>query len=175
VEKAHALVYGAGRTPVNWDDVYANFGSTIDPQTIIHVWSNEANVAAATKDGFRVLVSPDGPWYLDQLTMSWQSMYLLEPMAGISDPVQQSLILGGESTMWGETVDASLILATIWPRAAAVAERLWSPMNVTSTTAAETRYAWFRCLLDQRGIEAGPYLNQRARSQPSGPGGCYMQ
>ena len=129
----------------------------------------------ATADGFRVLVSPDGPWYLDALDQTWQNMYLLEPSTGITDPQQLKLILGGESCMWGETVDASVILPTIWPRAAAVAERLWSPIGVNDTGAAEPRYAWFRCLLDRRGIEAGPYLNANARSAPSGPGGCLKQ
>ena len=148
---------------------------TIDPKTIIHVWRDETFVQRATADGFRVLVSPDGPWYLDALGETWQSMYLLEPSKGITDPQQLALILGGESCMWGETVDSSVILPTIWPRAAAVAERLWSPIAVNDTVAAESRYAWFRCLLDLRGIEAGPYNNSNARSAPAGPGGCLRQ
>ena len=175
VERAHEIVYAAGRIPVNWDEVWYNFGTTIDPSTIIHVWRDESYVFNATREGFRVLVSPDGPWYLDGLDTTWQDMYLLEPAKGITDPEQMKLVLGGESTMWGESVDASVILPTIWPRAAAVAERLWSPMNVTSTAMAEPRYAWFRCLLDQRGIEAGPHLNTGARQAPPGPGGCLEQ
>ena len=175
VERAHDIVYAAGRTPVNWDEVWYNFGRTIDPNTIIHVWRDESYVQNATRDGFRVLVSPDGPWYLDGLDTTWQEMYLLEPSKGISDPKQAALILGGESCMWSEHVDASVILPTIWPRAAAVVERLWSAQSVNDTKMAEPRYAWFRCLLDQRGIEAGPYMNPEARTAPNGPGGCLQQ
>lgn len=175
VERAHDIIYKMGRTPINWDEVWANFGTTIDPNTIIHVWRNEEYVFNATRDGFRVLVSPDGPWYLDGLGTTWQQMYNLEPFSGITNTTQQKLILGGESCMWSETVDDSDVFNTVWPRAAAVAERLWSPMDVTDTKLAEPRYANFRCLLNRRGIGAAPYNNANARSAPGGPGPCLAQ
>jgi hexosaminidase len=39
-------------------------------------------------------------------------------------------ILGGEATQWTEIADAENIETRIWPRAAAVAERFWSPKTV---------------------------------------------
>ena len=38
----------------------------------------------------------------------------------------------GQGEMWGETVDASDVESTVWPKLAAIAERLWSPVDVTS-------------------------------------------
>ena len=62
--------------------------------------------------------------------------------------------------MWGEQADASNLDRGVWPRAAAVAERLWTPLNGGAATAAnltaQTRLAQFRCLLVQRGIAASP-------------------
>jgi hypothetical protein len=46
---------------------------------------------------------------------------MTEPLVNITDPEEQKLLIGGEVCMWGETVDASDILQTIWPRAAAAA------------------------------------------------------
>ena len=51
----------------------------------------------------------------------------------------------------------------VWPRAAAVAERLWSDYASTqSTTAATNRLAYHRCRMVARGINASPI----------GPGFC---
>jgi N-acetyl-beta-hexosaminidase len=57
--------------------------------------------------------------------------YNNDPAFGL-EGAQEALVLGGEAPMWGETVDASDLEETLWPRLAAVAENLWSSRNVTS-------------------------------------------
>ena len=44
---------------------------------------------------------------------------------------QQANILGGEAAMWSEVVSAENIESRIWPRMAAMAEKWWSPQELT--------------------------------------------
>ena len=121
------------------------------------------------------IFSPNSVWYLDHTSTTWNTMYTQEPTSFVTNKNNLPLLLGGEGCMWGETVDVSDIEQTIWPRMAAIAERLWSPQNVNDTKKAEPRIAYFRCLLNQRGIEAAPYNNSQAREAPPHPGNCYLQ
>lgn len=45
---------------------------------------------------------------------------------------EKSSILGGEAAMWTELVSAQMLDSRIWPRTAAIAEKWWSPQELTS-------------------------------------------
>ena len=51
----------------------------------------------------------------------------IEPLT----PEQETNLVGGEACMWSEMVDGLTIESRIWPRAAAVAEKMWSPKVLT--------------------------------------------
>lgn len=75
----------------------------------------------AVAKGFKCIYSNQGVWYLDHLDIPWYEYYNADPVEGITDASKQELVLGGEVCMWSETVDASNVQQTIWPRAAAAA------------------------------------------------------
>src|SRR2546428_14151594 len=54
--------------------------------------------------------------------------------------------------MWGETVTPEPIDSRIWPRAAAVAERLWSPRTVTDVADLYRRLRVLSARLEELGI-----------------------
>ena len=171
---------------VVWDEVYSSKGPAVldKAATLINTRFNPSQarsgrvmcVANATRHGFRVIRSENIHWYLDQtLRRPWTAQYAFEPCGDLPTREQCDLIVGGAASQWGETADASDVMQTIWPRAGAVGERLWSPRELNDTRAALPRYVRFRCLLNQRGFVAAPALNPTARSAPPGPGSCFAQ
>ena len=65
--------------------------------------------------------------------------------------------------MWGEYIDETNLMSTLWPRASAAAERLWSDKEVRDLRDAGPRLEEHRCRMLRRGIPAAPV---------SGPGSC---
>jgi hexosaminidase len=175
VEKVHNVALGFGRDPVNWEEVFNHFGTQLDKRSIIHIWLDHATLAKVVAAGYRAILSNNNVWYLDQVAVTWDKFYLNDPFENITDPTQQALVLGGEVCMWGEFADASDVQQTIWPRAAAAAERLWSPATSNSAPEFLPRLESFRCLLNRRGVAAAPVNNADARQAPPGPGSCYVQ
>jgi len=47
--------------------------------------------------------------------------------------------------MWGEWVDGTNLMSRTWPRAAVVAERLWSPATATDMDSMKVRLEAHRC------------------------------
>lgn len=47
---------------------------------------------------------------------------------------QRKNLLGGEACMWTEAADSVILESRIWPRSGAIAEKLWSPQELTDDT-----------------------------------------
>ena len=176
VKRAQSLAAGNSRNVVGWQEIWDYFGTSLDQSTIIHqwLWGSTKLPKNVTSHGYRLIWSDSSVWYLDHLDRTWQAMYAAEPCKGL-ETKECGLVLGGEACQWGETIDTSDIFQTIWPRAAAVAERLWSPSTIVNVTAAEDRMVAFRCLLNRRGVAAAPIKNAKARVAPPNAGSCFWQ
>lgn len=61
------------------------------------------------------------------------------------DEAARKRLIGGEAALWAEFVDGTNSLSRLWPRASAVAERLWSSMDVNDPEDAQFRLDVHRC------------------------------
>jgi len=116
-----------GKTMVGWDEI---LHPDLPKSAVIQSWRGQESLAQAAKQGFRGLLSSG--YYLD---LMWPTSrhYAVDPMSDATANLsseEQKAVLGGEACMWGEYVVGENIDSRIWPRAAAIAERLWSPQEI---------------------------------------------
>ncbi|KAF3701833.1 Beta-hexosaminidase subunit beta [Channa argus] len=158
IQKLLDIVSTTSKGYMIWQEVFDN-GVKLKPDTVVHVWinggSNEemGNVTAA---GYTTILS--APWYLDYISygQDWQKYYRVEPLNFNGTEAQKKLVIGGEACLWGEYVDGTNLTPRLWPRASAVAERLWSDVGVTDISDAFNRLSVHRCRMVERGIPAEP-------------------
>ena len=135
-QRVQKLVTKHGKAVVGWDEVFI---PGVPKDIVIQSWRGQASLAEAAAQGYRGILS--NGYYLD---LGWSAArhYAVDPMGGAAanlTPEQQKLILGGEATMWSEYVNAENMDSRIWPRSAAIAERLWSPQSVTDVASMYAR------------------------------------
>ena len=121
---------------VGWDEI---LHPDLPKNIVVQSWRGQQSLATAAQQGYRGLLSYG--YYLD---LMWPTArhYAVDPMSGAAanlTPEQKALILGGESCQWAEWVTPENVDSHIWPRNAAIAERLWSPQEVTDVNSMYAR------------------------------------
>jgi hexosaminidase len=129
LNKHHKIMMG-------WDEVlHPDLPKTV----VVQSWRGQESLATAARQGYKSLLSFG--YYLD---LMWPASrhYAVDPMSGAAallNPEEKSRIIGGEACMWGEWITPENIDSRVWPRNAAIAERLWSSPEVQDTGSMYTK------------------------------------
>lgn len=137
-----------GKKMIGWDEILQ---PELPKDVVIHSWRGTAALAEAARKGYDGILS--NGYYID-LIQPASHHYASDPLPADSTltPAEAKHVLGGEATMWAEWVTHETIDSRIWPRTAAIAERLWSPRNVTDVNDMYRRMAVISLQLEELGL-----------------------
>lgn len=140
---------------MGWEEIMTK---NLPKDAIIHSWrgSNEGiaagqSLVTAVKSGYKTVLS--NGYYID-LMLGVENHYLNDPMPKniTLTAEEKARILGGEAPIWSELVTPTTIDSRIWPRTAAIAERLWSNENITDMASLRKRMNVISLQLEELGI-----------------------
>lgn len=143
------MLTSRGKMMVGWDEI---LGADLPAEAVIQSWRGRKGLYDAVKSGHQALLS--NGYYVD-LNYSAASHYLNDPLPADAPLTteQKQRILGGEATMWAEFADSVILDSRIWPRTAAIAERLWSPVTVQDVPDMYRRLAVTSVALEALGLQ----------------------
>ncbi|HXW17553.1 MAG TPA: family 20 glycosylhydrolase [Candidatus Acidoferrales bacterium] len=154
------IVSKHGKLMIGWEEILA---PNLPKNAVVQSWHGQETLADAARQGFRSLLSYG--YYLDLMWPAGEH-YANDPLGGdaaVLTPQQQTMVLGGEACMWSEYVSSENIDSRIWPRTAAIAERLWSPQNVSDTESMYRRSQEVSWRLERLGLTHRTGLNAMLR------------
>jgi hexosaminidase len=151
-KRLQPIVAKHGKSMIGWDEV---LDPTLPKDITIHSWRGPAGLVEAVKHGYRGILS--NGYYLD---LAWPASrhYAVDPVDALTGAAadlpddEKGRVLGGEACIWSEYVNAENIDSRIWPRNAAIAERLWSPANVRDAAAMYARLDVISARLEWLGL-----------------------
>lgn len=183
VQHAHKVLSDVGKTPMVWEEAVIDFpetGKALQKGTLVQTWISSASVTKvlAGNPDVRVINSPLDTVYLDLgrgewLTgaygqsyspyCTWGQIYKFQPLNGTT-PATAHRVVGSEALLWSEQSDEYVVDSLLWPRAAALAEVIWTGQEkkVGQTTSkldlfeATARLNDLRARLVAKGIYATP-------------------
>jgi hexosaminidase len=148
-----------GKKMIGWDEI---LHPDLPNNIVVQSWRGQQSLAGGAKKGYAGILSSG--YYLDHLLPA-EKHYLVDPVQPDANltPEETARILGGEACMWGEYVGPENIDSRIWPRLAAVAERLWSPRDVVDVADMYRRLAALSVQLEEFGLTHASYRAKMVR------------
>jgi hexosaminidase len=149
--RVHAILAKYGKRLIGWDEI---LHPDLPGGSVVQSWRGPEGIAEAARRGFMTILS--NGYYID-LNHPASQHYLNDPLPAATTltAAEQKRVLGGEATMWGEWVTPDIIDSRIWPRTAAIAERLWSPRDVRDVDDMYRRLAVVDLRLQETGLQQG--------------------
>lgn len=147
IGKLLPIVQKHGKKMMGWDEI---LHPGISKEIMIQSWRGHESLFEGARQGYPGLLSTG--YYID-LIHPTDFHYLNDPLppnAALTEQ-QKKLIMGGEATMWTEHVTPETIDSRIWPRTAAIAERLWSDASLRDVDDMYRRLERANFLLDELG------------------------
>jgi hexosaminidase len=139
-----------GKHMEGWDEI---LHPDLPKSSLIQSWRGKKSLAEAARQGYSGILS--NGYYLD-LMDSAAKHYAVDPSkdetAGLTDE-EKKRVLGGEAAMWEELATTENIDVKLWPRLAAIAERFWSPEDVTDVASMYRRLEATSHWLDLQGLQ----------------------
>lgn len=138
-----------GKKMIGWDEI---LHPDLPRNVMIQSWRGISYLAKSGRQGYAGVLS--NGYYLDAMRPA-SFHYAVDPLskeaAALSEE-EKSRILGGEACMWAEFITPDNIDSRIWPRTAAIAERLWSPAEINDIPDMYRRLAFVSRELSSLGL-----------------------
>ncbi|WP_010515926.1 beta-N-acetylhexosaminidase [Komagataeibacter oboediens] len=174
-QRVHDMLARDGKIMMGWDEL---LDAPILASIVIESWRGSRYTAAATQAGHPVVVSSG--YYLDLLLPAVMH-YRVDPLdpqgnglppdqvvqahapalaplaldpAARMTPAQDDRVMGAEAALWTEIVTEEMLDNRLWPRAAALAERFWSPATVRDESSLAARLPVVQAELELLGNRA---------------------
>ena len=137
-----------GKKMAGWDEILT---ADLPKDVVVQSWRGTQSLADGAKQGYSGILSQ--PYYFDHMAPA-DFFYTNDPLPANSDitPEQAARVLGGESCAWSEFLSPENIDSRIWPRNAALAERLWSQRDVNNVADMYRRLERVSVGLEQDGL-----------------------
>jgi hexosaminidase len=156
-----------GKTPIVWDEA---LGPDLPNDVVVQAWRSSKMAQRAAAAGHPTIVSAGyyldhglpaathyavdpsdsratgvPPQMLQSVKGTPLEPFVTEAMVAADAPeltdAERARVIGGETALWTELIEEQGVEMHAWPRAAAVAERLWSPATVRDAASMQRRLA----------------------------------